>query len=415
MASNLLESTSLVQVPIVKVTIGNYTFGVYSKSNGRITYPNYITSLSIEKVNGAVNKYTLQLFYPITENNDPNFMDALFGSVADTRNISFTYGDASQTDYLYKNEEATITSIDRNFDFRNSNITYTVQAVGTASLLANTSDSFEETYDKPSNIIKNLLANNRCGIVDIFYGFKNMSASDLNLLIPSVDVEVHLDAKPYISILDYILYLVSCMTSAEDAGKSIKSKIYVLSTLDDTLRYNGPIFKITEVDSNRANAKYSNVLQLDIGYPTANVVLDFKTANDRSYQLYYKYNKEISPQYYITRYNDKGEETIELVDSNLALNPETYESDSDFKTWWSNVTSYPITATITLKGLLQPTVLMSVIKLNVYFYGKKHSSSGYYVISKQVDNINTSGFTTELSLLRVAGDEDTTSLYSKDN
>jgi hypothetical protein len=58
---------------------------------------------------------------------------------------------------------------------------------------------------------------------------------------------------------------------------------------------------------------------------------------------------------------------------------------------------------------------MSVVKLNVYFYGKKHSSSGYYVISKQVDNINTSGFTTELSLLRVAGDEDTTSFYSKDN
>ena len=44
---------------------------------------------------------------------------------------------------------------------------------------------------------------------------------------------------------------------------------------------------------------------------------------------------------------------------------------------------------------------MTHIRLNVYFYGRKHISSGLYIVTKQVDNISTSGFRTTLSLLRV--------------
>ena len=56
---NLLSSTSRVEVPFIKVTIGNYTFGVYNKYTNKhidvygvyklnnITYPNYIKNLKI--------------------------------------------------------------------------------------------------------------------------------------------------------------------------------------------------------------------------------------------------------------------------------------------------------------------------------------------------------------------------------
>ncbi len=57
----------------------------------------------------------------------------------------------------------------------------------------------------------------------------------------------------------------------------------------------------------------------------------------------------------------------------------TTEAD---KSWWSNMTQYPITATITLKGLLRAVMLMTYVRVNVYFFGRKHTSSGIYAITK---------------------------------
>lgn len=48
---------------------------------------------------------------------------------------------------------------------------------------------------------------------------------------------------------------------------------------------------------------------------------------------------------------------------------------------------------------------MTYVKLNVWFYGRKHISSGYYIITSQTDNIDTSGYFTTLGITRVAGDE----------
>jgi hypothetical protein len=50
-------------------------------------------------------------------------------------------------------------------------------------------------------------------------------------------------------------------------------------------------------------------------------------------------------------------------------------------------------------------MLMTYIKVNVYFYGQKHISSGTYIITKQVDDISASGFRTTLSLTRIKGDD----------
>lgn len=55
---------------------------------------------------------------------------------------------------------------------------------------------------------------------------------------------------------------------------------------------------------------------------------------------------------------------------------------------------------------------MSYVKLNVYYFGKKHINSGTYVITQQVDDVSFGGFKTTLSLVRIAGDEDTNGLGS---
>ena len=71
------------------------------------------------------------------------------------------------------------------------------------------------------------------------------------------------------------------------------------------------------------------------------------------------------------------------------------------------MTQYPIKASITLRGLLRPAILMQNIKLNVYFYGRKHVSSGVYIITTQKDSISKNGYSTTLDLIKIAQDVDT--------
>ena len=68
------------------------------------------------------------------------------------------------------------------------------------------------------------------------------------------------------------------------------------------------------------------------------------------------------------------------------------------------MTQFPITGVLTIKGLVRPTLIMDYVKLNVYFYGQKHISSGVYVITKQEDTITGNGYRTKLNLLRVRED-----------
>lgn len=70
------------------------------------------------------------------------------------------------------------------------------------------------------------------------------------------------------------------------------------------------------------------------------------------------------------------------------------------------MTKFPISATLVIKGLLRPAMLMTYVKVNSFFYGERHVSSGLYFIIKQVDDIAGSGYRTTLSLVRFAGDED---------
>jgi hypothetical protein len=145
---SLLSSSARIQAPWIKVSIGNYTFGVFSKTESKakddegfyytqasVQYPNFIQRLEITKINGQVNQYTLSLIYPVTQTSDPNFFEKVLSSVSKTRKIVFSYGDMSMPAYIYRNEEAIITKVKQNFNIKSGGeINYTISAVSSAAL-----------------------------------------------------------------------------------------------------------------------------------------------------------------------------------------------------------------------------------------------------------------------------------------
>lgn len=423
---NLLGSLSRVEIPFIKVVIGNYVFGVYDKETVKlsdinlkesftqhnITYPNYIQSLHIQKLNGQVNSYTLNISYPVTQNSDPNFFEKVFSSISKSRKIIFSYGDLAAPTFIYRNEEAIINKVSSNFSATSSVISYTIQATSSSAVVLSTTYSFKARRDKPSDVIKELLYSPMYNLKEIFYGMKDKSLVEFNNLIPDNDKIVDIQAKDNISILDYLSYLVDCMTSLNDVWtKLLKQHIYILTISDDISgKYNGPYFKITEVKKDLKNISLlkKDILQtyeIDIGYPSQNIVTNFNIEDDSSYSILYNYQEGLQQENYVRRINDKGEMEDVYAPSISSKNSLHLTTEAD-RTWWTKVTSFPIKANITIKGLLRPAILMTHVKLNIYFYGQKHISSGTYIITKQIDQIDSSGFKTILNLSKVQGDFD---------
>ena len=81
-----------------------------------------MNSLDITKINGAVNTYQLKMEYPIQNGDDPNLLEKVFSSISQTRKITLSYGDWNAPTYIYKNEEAIITQLKTNIDFKASKI-----------------------------------------------------------------------------------------------------------------------------------------------------------------------------------------------------------------------------------------------------------------------------------------------------
>ena len=415
-AINLLGSTSRLEAPFIKVTIGDYTFGVYNKTTGRqkdnkgfytshnITYPNYVQSLEVQKINGQVNQYQLQFVYPITQFDDPNFFEKVFSSVSKTRKIVFTYGDASVPDFIYKNEEAIITDVKCNFNIQSSSLTYNVSAVSSASLSKSGTYTFVNIKPvKPSDEIKRILYNKEYGLQSIFYGMNNKSIVEQEQLIAGDDKVVQLETKTNISILDYLSYLVSCMVPA-GSNTAVKQKtIYILTFVDDTTgKFGGPYFKVTksttEIDD-------SGAYEIDIGFNTANVVMSFSIDDNENYSLLYDWQESLNEGQYVRRLNNEGK-WEDVFAPNISSGNNQHITRTSDAVYWKKITQYPITATLTLKGLLRPAILMTHVRLNVYFFGNKHIASGLYMVTKHVDRIDSSGYRTTLNLTRIKGDNE---------
>ena len=316
--ADLLSDEIRIQVPFIKVTFGRepnaYTFGVFQASTTtqrdnqgvyrvqNIQYPNYIQSLKVQKINGQVNTYTLTLKYGITQNNDPNFIDKVLSSVADTRKITFSYGDLNAPAFIYRNEEAIITQVNQNVDLNSSSITYTIAATSSSNLTALGAFNFPAVKAKPSDIIKQILKNNpKYGLLDIFAGMRNMGLVEQRGLIASDDIIVDLIAKRNISVMEYLQYLVKSMKSSHH-----NSDIYVFKVVDSTDGiFNGPYFRvINSTDASSSLDCYS----LDIGfdYRTNNAVTSFNIDNNEAYSIFYNYTRKLSTNEYVQRIDDSG-------------------------------------------------------------------------------------------------------------
>lgn len=422
---SLLGSLSRIETPFIQVKIGEYTFGVYQKGaqpvkdtdgvfyiTDKITYPNYLQSLTVQKINGQVNEYTLNLIYPIRPGDDPNFFEKVFSSVSKTRKIVFTYGDMSIPNYIYKEEEAIITDVRSRFNLKQGTIDYTVSAVSSAQLATSGSHTFyfqKGKWYKPSEEIKRILNEPIYGLKDLFYGMSNSEAvASLNLIPSSDDLVNDLQTKENISPLEEIKYLVSCMRSAAHPfyiltiHDEVNGETQGINTTGSTVveQLGGPYFKITGVSSNIENA---DAYEIDIGFPTANIVMSFSIENDQNYSIYYDWQRKLTDAEYVLRLNDDGEWEKEYATSWNSDNAQHITRKSD-ETWWSKITQYPISASIVIKGLLRPATLMQYVKLNILFFGKKHLSSGTYIVTKQIDQIDQSGYRTTLNLTRVSGE-----------
>lgn len=417
-SNSLLSSQARVQVPWVKVTIGDYTFGIFdekTKAWGRtnagfytpfsIQYPQYIKSLEVIKINGQVNKYTLNIDYPITQFDDPNFFEKVFSSVSRSRKIIFTYGDAETPSYIYKNEEAIITKVSQTFNLQGSVISYQVNAVSSAALSTDGSITQPAPNQKvkPSDEIKKLFNSNK----SLQNTFTGMSSGNLDSLIAGDDMAVELESKQNISAVDYINYLASCMIPS-GSEQGLSKDVYVMTIYDDSittankaLSQNGPYFKVSKVST---STDHSDAYEIDVGVNTSTIVRSFAIENNENYSIYYEYQNLAHPENYVRRINGDGEWEDVYAPTSMARTNSFSTSASD-QTWWTKATKFPINATIQIQGLLRPATLMQYVKLNVIFPGgNKHLSSGVYIVTRQVDNIGPSGYATTLGLTRISGD-----------
>lgn len=412
MSSNLslLSVQSRVEVPYVVVTIGDYTFGAFENTGDlrrteintvtklhHIKFPNYIRRLVVKKINGQFNRYTLDFTYPITDQNDPNLFEKIFSSVGLGGRIIFSYGDMSAPNYIYRNEKAIILKVKERFSMSTATIDYTVEAVSDGALSTAGVFTFQGGYKKPSDEIKKLLYTNTYHLTEVFEGMRDKTLVLESGLIASDDRAVQLDTKVNINILDYITYLVSCM-QPEDGSEGLYTTVIV----DDTTgQFGGCYFKVVRADKGYTNL---NTYEIEIGYPSGNVVTSFSIENNETFAVYYNYSGQITDAEYVQRINNKGE-LEDVYAPIISSDNEQFRTKPENATWWKNVTQYPIKATITLKGILRPAILMQYVHLSLYYYGRKHVATGTYVITSQTDEVSiNSGFRTTLTLVRVDGD-----------
>lgn len=409
MAKSLTSLPTLVQSPFIIAEIAGIAFGSYSgNQKANAIYPNFMDNMTIEKVNGTVNTYTLNFVYQVRAGEDPNLLDKIFSKAANSREIILKYGDWNAPEYIYKEEKCIITGLTSNLDMNSSKITYTLNCTSDAIGLNSVGYNFPSREAKPSDVLKQLVTSTMYGVNKVFTGMRNLSKILSSGLIASNDAVVRLIAKTNCTVLEYMNYLVDSMIPAKKlvTGGIINAAKYFLTIHDDyTNDFGGTYFRVDEVSKDTPTYKATDTYALDINYPGDNFVTQFSINNDQSWAILYNFSESIKQEEYSYGIDDSGRITTSYAPS-LAKSSKTNQTDPTMSSWWTKMTEFPIEATVTIKGLTRPSMLMSYVKLNVWFAGGiKHISSGTYIITRQVDNISSAGYTTTLTLLRVKGDE----------
>lgn len=390
--SNLLLADSVVEAPFIEIEIGGNKIGSYGGNLD--TYPNYVSQLNVNKKNGVINLYTIQLTHQVRAGDDSNLLDKVF-SQNNYDKIKIKYGDCNSGQY-FLDSNVIITNVSMSRDYSSMNISYTVEATSEGSLLKTINMGFPAITDKPSNVLRNLLYNNAKTsplLLDAFQGMRDVNKA--SNYIPTNDSVVNLDSFANTNVLDYMNYLVANMSNSSNSGNTIRNSTYYISYVDDTS--NGNYFKINEITAGiNPFGSTNRIYDLTIGY-NDDMIFDFNVESTKNWELLYETATKTNEYYYTI--TDNG-------DINKYYSPSVTQSTSILsevnKNWWTDMIKFPITATLTIKGLLSPTMLMDYININVLFYGVKHITSGVYAITGQTDTLSASGYRTVLNLVRVS-------------
>lgn len=410
--TGLLTYPTLVESPFIQFKVGDYTFGTYTGDK----FPNYIDSMTVKKVNGEVNQYTINIRHQIEAGADPNLLDRIFSSAGYGAKVYISYGDYESPSFTYKEEEAILLKVTNNVDFKNSLITYTVSCTSNATQLYANKKQFEKYESaKPSDIIADMLwgsGKEKYGFRDVFPGMYGENEGNRQKFIASDDKEVEIAAKNNIDPLSYLNYLITCMCSVTNTDNStvLKDSTYKLclydENFDDSGYATGAYFKIVKIPTKsgaQSTLQNQNIYEVDIGFPTDNMVMDFSVKTDQSWALLYNYSDQIKE---ITYNLDNNGELQEQYLPKVAISNINGKMTEAQRTWWTQMTEFPVKASLTIKGLIRPAILMTYVRINALFYGQRHISSGLYIITSQEDSISGAGFRTTLELQRVAGDDD---------
>ena len=387
-----LSSPHQIVVPFVRAEFGGEVFGLTDKYNSytKVRQSDFITDLQVDKYgSGAVNRYSLTLKYIISPETDPNYIDLVISKAID-RKIKFTYGDLTQPQYSYKNEEALIENVIPNVDYKNNSITYTITATSSTTLNYTQKKNFDRVVKKPSEVILAVLYNTENGLLDLLPGMLEKDRVLANGWIPvGEDVVVEIAEKRGISPLDYILYLVSLM-------KGVSGKYYFLKLIDRGGAEGGSYFEIVST----ASKSSSKMMTIQIGYPGSIPVYSFSTTQNTSLALMTEYRDKIETGLY-QDYGFSGD----LITKNYYSNEINDGLASvNAKNWWDKITNYPLTGSLTIEGLYVPAEIVQSVYLDIYFFGRKYNHSGEYLITGQQDKISSNGYKTTLSLMRIAND-----------
>ena len=411
MKANLTSIPTLVEAPFIIATIGDVTFGTFMDKRNvanvlNVTYPNFMESIQAKKINGTINQYTLKLKYQVGIGQDPNLLDKIISKATKDRKIKLTYGDWNAPNSIYKNEEAIITGVTTSLNMSNNSLDYTITCTGDGINLTSTAYNFPRKVCKGSELLVELLNNKRLGLTEVFKGMRDINKVLAYGLIPSNDATIEFLPQSNINVLNYLNYIVDTMVNSAYAGLSaLPDSKYFLSIHDDVYNlFGGLYFKITEVSANTNTVDSTDTYELNVNYPSDNFVTDFSINNDQSWSILYEYSSDIQQEQYSYNIDNNGQLNTKYSPSILKSKYTGTISPTKAE-WWAKMTKFPIEASVTIKGLTRPSILMSYVKLNVWFAGGiKHISSGLYIITEQVDTLSAAGYKTTLKLLRVGGD-----------
>jgi hypothetical protein len=188
----------------------------------------------------------------------------------------------------------------------------------------------------------------------------------------------------------------------KDSSEFIQPTLYMLCFDGDVLGIMGGAYlKLVRTDEPTSPDEWT----VDVGYPGTTDVFDFRLTERGMYSILYKYEQQLDwlgANVTMRELNEKGQ-IVNLARHPLAIDPHLKKTTDVAANWWSQMVNYPISAILTIRGLIRPSILTTAVNINHWFYGQKFSTSGRYRIISDTVRLSGSGFFEDIGCLRVSG------------